>query len=397
MEEIEVKRVMLADDPDFGESLHLLRRDSRLDPNQVDTPEDVYRWMREFEVERLVPTAACEDRFLVAKIPSHGVVGLLFYEHYRADRWLYIWFLVVQRRSSVHLHTRVSRSLLDWMHRDMEEVGARGILYELNLDEHHDAKDLLFRQHIAERGMQLRRMPFLQPALSVKDQNYSPEQLQLHIVTAPNADAPKRDQVVEFMYEEVYRWQDGGDAAYLRHLAVVRKTQHHSATSPGVAAFNIVEKTERRRESFGYVDRLTRNGRRAPRPCSRAWATKLRNQSADYDMFIDEPKKELYVRGKRHPLKKLGAPGRTLLWMILTHVGDEVAHDAFRSRLPSKVAKESVHTYRHRLRRYLDASLLDLVLKADRSQARWLVPDEGWSFCWLRRRRDPEEQSELLR
>ncbi|MBP7936877.1 MAG: hypothetical protein KA354_19725 [Phycisphaerae bacterium] len=149
-----------------------------------------------------------------------------------------------------------------------------------------------------------------------------------------------------------------------------------------------------------YVERLE-SGMERPQgaQCSREEAARL-CAGGHHDIIIDETVHKLWITG-RQEMEILQVPGmqRSMLWLVLTHVGDYIKLEEIESlRRPRKdeepLLDRSYYAYKDHLGRLLGLELRNRVI-GDARERRYPVRTRAFSFCWIRAQSDPKS-SELL-
>jgi len=414
MSDLECVRLLNAEDPLYREGLELLWQDGRIAFNQIDTPEDFYWWMKAWEKERTGSPAGTSDWIFAVTHAQHGTVGFLYSEYYPPG-WLYVPYLVAHRVDLPTLYGRVAKSIFDCIQKILRSyAGNLGLIYELGYGDYHRGRDKIFRFHIAQHGLRLRKLRILQPALSLYDGEHDTQEDCLCVVTSP-AHSPNVQAVLDFMYDRIYSLQDQGSPAYLAHCRSVKKQMAEtlrvngygwteawhpsvpdSASSAAPALLDLPSASpppfliHPKQQHSAFVEVLRDGKVSLPRLALGDLLAEIRCQIREYDIFIDEPLDQIHVRGS---LAKLGDPVRAFLWLTLTHIGMALPYETVIDLLCVHGDANTLQSYKSRLASALRPMLTRRIFRAVRGRRAWQVAGEKWSFCWLRRNFDRESST----
>ena len=153
----------------------------------------------------------------------------------------------------------------------------------------------------------------------------------------------------------------------------------------------------KRVKEYVYVDALTKRGDYFKE--RKMWKSKARNKASryKYDYVIDETKNQLRVRGEKSPyeIHKLTKAMKRMLWLVLTHKGSNVTY--------SEIREQTGETDAARIQRMI-SDLRNLLRTTSGERERVIaegsgeqnyVQEKGWSFLWIRKKKQ-QQASELL-
>src|SRR2546423_1530864 len=84
---IHVRRITKPNDKDFNQLMHIYEQ--LLPANERSSPEDIMRWLKEYNIKRKDPNHTLEEYWLIGKIEGM-VVSLLFFQYYTDTKLLFI-------------------------------------------------------------------------------------------------------------------------------------------------------------------------------------------------------------------------------------------------------------------------------------------------------------------
>lgn len=218
-QQIEVKQITVADDPDLVPALELFEK--AIPENQRDMPEDIVRWLGEIQEETREGRCRWADYLLVARL-ERAVVGFL-YAHYDLDTGLLlISYLVVDKLARGARGGRASAALLGHLLGQLRrrQKKCHGIVFELEYaggkskekDRERRARMHRFRGLAQTKGITVKeiQMDYRQPKLSLWEPGRREERQHLMFgrMNPPHLSnlAPRREveNVLDFVYNHIY-------------------------------------------------------------------------------------------------------------------------------------------------------------------------------------------------
>ncbi len=112
-----------------------------------------------------------------------------------------------------------------------------------------------------------------------------------------------------------------------------------------------------------------------------------------WDVLVYEQEDTIQVGSKRVVLSGLPGMQRGMLWLCLTKVGTNIYESDIKS--VCNVGGSDIYQYRAQLAKLLTSALRNRVISRKQGTA-YSVPSKTWSFCWIRKNRNPTS-SDLLR
>ena len=144
------------------------------------------------------------------------------------------------------------------------------------------------------------------------------------------------------------------------------------------------------------------NGRLKRERLSRKSAAS-RLTSHPFDLAINEPEDTIRLgtntKSRPQALYKISRQIRSMLWLILTHIGRGVSYDEIAERLGFEPGlnladrDNRIHGLRGRVGAFLGQGLADKVF-GEGAQKIYPIRKEDWSFCWVREKE--ADASDLL-
>jgi hypothetical protein len=136
---IHVRRITKPNDKDFNQLMHIYEQ--LIPDNERSSPEDIVRWLSEYNIERKDPNHTLEDYWLVGKIEG-VVVSFLYFHYYTDTRLLFISYYGVDKNAQEEHHLATG-AMLEFFQKRIRKILSQceGIVYETECPAPEDSKE----------------------------------------------------------------------------------------------------------------------------------------------------------------------------------------------------------------------------------------------------------------
>jgi hypothetical protein len=247
---IHVRRISKPNDKDFNQLMHIYEQ--LLPANERSSPEDIIRWLNEYDIKRKDPNHTLEEYWLVGKIEGI-VVSFLFFQYYTDTKLLFLSYYGVDKNAQEKHHLATGAMLEYFQKRIRKQLSqCERIVYETECPASEDSRETkrrkkarieLFKAYAKNLGFTAYQIDidFIAPRLDIeKDTFFDEEHLALSyipFITSPRLHSIKKQEIIKILYfvycqvyGDSYTEDEEKDKRYRAYVASV--LEYYEATLP---------------------------------------------------------------------------------------------------------------------------------------------------------------------
>lgn len=242
--------VSQSNDKDFNQLLHIYEQ--LIPENERNSPEDIIRWLDEYNIKRKDLAHTLEEYWLIGKIEGRAV-SCLYFQYYTDTKLVFISYYGVDKNAQEKHHLATGVMLEFFQKKIRKQLSqCEGIVYETECPAPEDSKETkrrkkarieLFNAYAKKLGFTAYQLDidFIQPRLDVqKDSFFNEEHMALSYIpfkTSSRVQSLKKQEVLKILYfvycqayGDSYMNDEEEDKQYRAYMASI--LEYYEATLP---------------------------------------------------------------------------------------------------------------------------------------------------------------------